>query len=203
MKENLEKKVAKNILNRILCWWFKEDKENPIRELYRKGRESELKTMGKLKFGEPKPPEDLEALKERISGPTNIEEALEEHKTQITNWYHAYLKYATGEENDISLLEDFQRDVERDLQPKLRRYRECEQLTYKQYQDFQAWIVVTLQSFRADLGKVEQKRREDDPIITLLKNLNLTDGQKKAVVEYLKSECGGNCENCHKGETHG
>lgn len=176
--------------------FFKRKKKNEIEDLYRKGAEAAVSTFGEIKFAERKP-EDLEVLKERMDKPMTIEEVLEEHKIQLTNWAKSYLNLATGEENDIALLEDLERDINRDFLPQLSRYRECEHITLEQYNDFQAWILATLQTFRADLGKIELKRKEEDPIITLLRNLNLTDRQKKAVKDYLKSDgfCG-NCENC-------
>ena len=135
-------------------------KKNEVADLYKKGINEATRTFGEIKFGEPKPQIDLEALKEHMKGPTTIEEALEEYKTQIIGWSKAYLKHATGEPNDESLLEDLQDDITTYCLPKLLRHRECEQISFKKYQDFKAWIAATLQSFRADLASIKPKELE-------------------------------------------
>jgi len=183
--------------------WQKRRKEwqeqNDIADRYRRGRESAKKHFG-IEHSKPRviSGDELKRLQNKMLCPQTIEDAIREYKMIIgTNWYNSYIRYATGEPNDIALLEDFQEDINRDFQPKLRRHLECKQIDHKQYQEFQGWILEALNKFKNEIDAIEPKEQED-PIIKLIKNLELSDTQKKAVAKYLKAEkgCNGDCKGC-------
>jgi len=58
------------------------------------------------------------------------------------------------------------------------------------------FLATKRQNLALEIAEVKPEEPED-PIITLMKNLELTGKQKRAVAKYL-GFCGGDCEGCNR-----
>ena len=110
---------------------------------------------------------------------------IDDLKRIVKRWYDFYLGCANGHKYDQVHVEEFEDVVNQQLSPYLQELARCKHLNKKELRDFYAWLGEMHMNLSEAIAKVEPKPQED-PIITLLKNLELTDKQKKAVADYLK-----------------
>ena len=117
----------------------------------------------------------------------NVRKEISDLKGMVRGWYDFYLGCADGSEYDQVHVEEFDEVVDQQLSPYLQRLRECNHVNRKELSDLYGWIGKKRQELSEAISQVEPKPQED-PIVTLLKNLELTEGQKKAIFDYI-SHC--------------
>jgi len=115
----------------------------------------------------------------------NVHKEISDLKGMVNRWYDFYLGCADGSEYDQVHVEEFDEVVDQQLSPYLQRLRECKHLDRKELRDLYSWLGKMHLNLSEAISQVEPKPQED-PIVTLLKGLELTDKQKKAVADYLK-----------------
>ena len=117
----------------------------------------------------------------------NVQKEINDLKRMVTGWYNFYLGCADGHEYDQVHVEEFDEVVDQQLSPYLQRLKECKHVDKKELGDFYGWLGEMHLDLSEAISQVEPKPQED-PIVTLLKNLELTEGQKKAIFDYI-SHC--------------
>ena len=115
----------------------------------------------------------------------NVQKEIDTLKNMVRAWYKFYLNCADGSEYDQVHVEEFDEVVDQQLSPYLQRLKECKHVDKKELGDFYGWLGEMHLDLSEAISQVEPKPQED-PIVTLLKNLELTEKQKKAVADYLK-----------------
>jgi len=115
----------------------------------------------------------------------NVQKEIDTLKNMVRAWYKFYLNCADGSEYDQVHVEEFDEVVDQQLSPYLRRLGECDHIDKKELGEFHGWLAKKRAELSEAISQVEPKPQED-PIVTLLRNLELTDKQKKAVADYLK-----------------
>ena len=115
----------------------------------------------------------------------NVHKEISDLKGMVNRWYDFYLGCADGSEYDQVHVEEFDEVVDQQLSPYLQRLAECDHVNRKELRDLYSWLSSKHSELSMAIARVKPKPQED-PIITLLKGLELTDKQKKAVADYLK-----------------
>ena len=115
----------------------------------------------------------------------NVKKEIADLRIMVRRWYDFYLKCADGHKYDQVHVEEFEYIVETHLLPHLQRLRECKHLDQTELGDFHGWLGKKHSDLSIEISKVKPPEKTD-PVITLLKNLELTDKQRQAVVDYLK-----------------
>ena len=117
----------------------------------------------------------------------NVEKEIGDLKRIVKRWYDFYLGCADGHEYDQIHVEEWEEVVSTSLLPYLERLKACKHVDRKELRDFYAWLGEMHLDLSEAISQVEPKEQED-PVVTLLKNLELTEGQKKAIFDYI-SHC--------------
>ena len=116
----------------------------------------------------------------------NVQKEISTIKQMVQCWYDFYLGCANGHKYDQIHVEEFEEVINEQLSPYLQRLSQCKYLTRAELRDLYLYIATMRNDLSSEIAKVKPEEKED-PIIILLRNLNLTKDQKKAVAEYLKS----------------
>ena len=112
-----------------------------------------------------------------------VQKEFDTFKKQVGYWYDWHLKQANGHRYDCVHVEEFWDVVTIHLLPQLRRFLECRYVTQEEYSDFLLFLATKRQDLELEIAAVEPEKKED-PVITLIKNLDLTESQRRAVAEY-------------------
>ena len=124
----------------------------------------------------------------------NVQKEIDDLKGMVCRWYDFYLGCANGHRYDQYHVEEFNEVCNQQLSVYLQRLRDCRHINRYELGEFYSFIATKSHDLSVEIAKVKPEEPED-PIVTLIKNLGITDEQRKAVVKYL-SGCGGNCEGC-------
>lgn len=108
-------------------------------------------------------------------------------KGMVCNWYKFYLGCADGHKYDQIHVEEFDEIVSTNLMPYLRRLQDCRYITPIDVGEICSWIGNKHLELEKAISEVKPKK-PDDSIVILLKKLDLTETQKKAVISYLKGK---------------
>jgi len=114
----------------------------------------------------------------------NVEKEINILKQMVQNWYDFYLRCANGHEYDQIHVQEFQEVCDQQLSPYLQRLAQCEHIDKKELSDLYLFVATKAQGLSLEITAVKPKEK-DDPVITLLKNLGLTEVQKKAAIDFL------------------
>ena len=122
-----------------------------------------------------------------------VEKEINTLKRMVQNWYDFYLKQADGHKYDSIFVEEFNEVVSIHLYPYLTRLKACNHINQDELSDFYLFLATKSQDLMSDIAAIKPEEKED-PVVTLVKDLELNEKQKKALMKYLS--CGGNCKNC-------
>ena len=114
----------------------------------------------------------------------NVKKEIDTLKRMIRNWYDFYLGCADGHKYDQIHVEEFDEVVSTHISPYLQRLRACNYITRREMNNFFLWVGIKHSDLSFEIAAARPKEFED-PIVILLRNLNLTKDQKKAAFEYL------------------
>ncbi len=119
----------------------------------------------------------------------NVRKELDELKGMVRVWYKFYLGCADGHKYDQIHVEEFDEVVDQQLSPYLQRLGECSHINPQELGEFCGWLGKKHQELSMAIRKIEVEIVEPkEPIIELIKKLELNDSQKKAVLDYLKGK---------------
>jgi len=116
----------------------------------------------------------------------NVQKEIDTLKNMVRAWYKFYLNCADGSEYDQVHVEEFDDVVDEQLSPYLQRLAACNFVDSLELGKFYSWLGKKRQDLSKAIMEVEIVEVED-PIVKLLKSLELTEKQKKAVADYLKT----------------
>jgi hypothetical protein len=122
-----------------------------------------------------------------------VEKELDTIKKMVCNWYDFYLRQANGHEYDHIHVEEFDEIVSIHVYPYLTRLEACKYINRDELADFYLFLATKRQDLELEIAAIKPEEKED-PVVTLVKDLDLTEAQRKALMKYLS--CGGNCKSC-------
>ena len=116
-----------------------------------------------------------------------VQKEIDTLKNMVRTWYKFYLGCANGSKYDQVHVEEFDDVVDEQLSPYLRRLQECDHIDKRELGEFHTWLANRRVSLSKAIMEVEIIKVED-PIVRLLKGLELNGRQREAILEYLKEK---------------